>query len=119
MTLAFDIHARVPDLRRVISRLAQRVKVDRLRRLLGGGRRGPQETARRARQRQAARPQQRRATELAGTTYLNGWGAMCYPAGANAPDNSFSSWTCAEGLTCQAAPGAKVSGAGFCFPKGN
>lgn len=67
----------------------------------------------------SARPQQRRATELAGTTYLNGWGAMCYPAGANAPDNSFSSWTCAEGLTCQAAPGAKVSGAGFCFPKGN
>ncbi len=65
----------------------------------------------------SARPQQRRATELAGTTYLNGWGAMCYPAGANTPDKSFSSWTCAEGLSCQAAPGAKESKSGFCFLK--
>ncbi len=65
----------------------------------------------------SARPQQRRATELAGTTYLNGWGAMCYPAGANTPDKSFSLWTCAEGLSCQAAPGAKDSRAGFCFLK--
>lgn len=65
----------------------------------------------------SARPQQRRATELAGTTYLNGWGAMCYPAGANTPDKSFSSWTCGEGLSCQAAPGAKESRAGFCFLK--
>ena len=65
----------------------------------------------------SARPQQRRATELAGTTYLNGWGATCYPAGANAQDKSFSSWTCAEGLSCQAAPGAKNSRAGFCFLK--
>jgi hypothetical protein len=66
----------------------------------------------------SARPQQRRATELTGTTYLNGWGAVCYPAGANAaPDRSFSAWTCAEGLSCQAAPGAKDSNAGFCFLK--
>jgi hypothetical protein len=65
----------------------------------------------------SARPQQRRATELAGTTYLNGWGAVCSPAGANASDKSFASWTCAEGLSCQAAPGAKDPRAGFCFLK--
>lgn len=65
----------------------------------------------------SARPQQRRASELSGTTYLNGWGAVCYPADGAAPDKSFSSWTCAEGLTCQAAPGAKDSRAGFCFLK--
>ncbi len=65
----------------------------------------------------SARPQQRRATELAGTTYVNGWGASCYAAGANAvPDRSFASWTCAEGLTCQPT-GATNSRAGFCFPK--
>lgn len=68
----------------------------------------------------SARPQQRRAAELAGTTYFNGWGAVCYPAGANAaPDRSFSSWTCAEGLSCQATPGASVSRTGFCFPGNN
>ncbi|CAN5251753.1 hypothetical protein BH10PSE10_BH10PSE10_00350 [soil metagenome] len=66
----------------------------------------------------SARPQQRRATELAGTTYVNGWGAVCYPASANtAPDKSFSSWGCAEGLSCQATPGAKVTRTGFCFLK--
>lgn len=68
----------------------------------------------------SARPQPRRSKELAGTTYVNGWGAICYPAGTNAaPDSSFASWTCAEGLTCQAAPGASSSRAGFCFPKNN
>lgn len=68
----------------------------------------------------SARPQARRSTELTGTTYVNGWGALCYAAGgANAvPDKSFASWTCAEGLTCQAS-GAKDSRAGFCFPKSN
>lgn len=67
----------------------------------------------------SVRPQARRAKELTGTTYVNGWGALCYAAGTNAaPDNSFTSWTCAEGLTCQ-APGAKDSRAGFCFPKSN
>ncbi len=65
----------------------------------------------------SARPQARRATELAGTTYLNGWGAVCSPAGAATPDKSFSSWGCAEGLSCQAAPGVKDSRTGFCFLK--
>lgn len=65
----------------------------------------------------SARPQQRRAGELNGTTYLNGWGAICYPAGGHAPDKSFSSWTCADGLTCQVVSGAKDSSAGFCFLK--
>ncbi len=67
----------------------------------------------------SARPQARRAKELTGTTYLNGWGAVCHSAGANAvPDKSFASWTCAEGLTCQAS-GANDSRIGFCFPKSN
>ena len=67
----------------------------------------------------SARPQARRSTELTGTTYVNGWGALCYAVGANAaPDRSFMSWSCAEGLTCQAT-GAKDSDAGFCFPKSN
>ncbi len=65
----------------------------------------------------SARPQQRRSAELTGTTYLNGWGAVCSPAGATAPDKSFSSWGCAEGLSCQASPGAKDARAGFCFLK--
>lgn len=64
----------------------------------------------------SARPQASRANELAGTTYVNGWGGVCYAADANAAsDKSFASWTCAEGLTCQAT-GAKDSRAGFCFP---
>ncbi|MDO8978956.1 MAG: hypothetical protein Q7V17_06970 [Afipia sp.] len=67
----------------------------------------------------SARPQARRAKELTGTTYVNGWGAVCDAGGANAaPDKSFASWTCAEGLTCQAT-GANRSRAGFCFPKSN
>ncbi len=67
----------------------------------------------------SARPQARRAKELTGTTYVNGWGAVCDAGGANAvPDKSFTSWTCAEGLTCQAS-GAKNSRTGFCFPKSN
>lgn len=66
----------------------------------------------------SARPQERRATGLAGTTYLNGWGAVCSVTGENdAPDKSFASWTCAEGLACQAATGAKDARVGFCFPK--
>lgn len=68
----------------------------------------------------SARPQARRAHELAGTTYVNGWGAVCAVPGADAtPDKSFTSWTCAEGLTCQPLHGASVSRAGFCFPRGN
>lgn len=63
-------------------------------------------------------PQPRRAQELSGTTYVNGWGAVCYAPGANrSPDKSFASWTCAEGLTCHATSAG--SRAGFCFPRGN
>jgi hypothetical protein len=66
----------------------------------------------------SARPQPLRSHELAGTTYVNGWGAVCaVPCADAAPDKSFTSWTCAEGLTCQPLPGASASRAGFCFPK--
>lgn len=66
----------------------------------------------------SARPQASRANELAGTTYVNGWGATCAVAGEDVmPDKSFASWTCAEGLTCQKA-GAKDARTGFCFPEG-
>jgi hypothetical protein len=53
--------------------------------------------------------------ELKGTGYYDGWGAHCYQPGAKAADNdpSFGSWTCAEGLTCQAA--GKTSRIGMCF----
>src|SRR5258708_12050675 len=53
----------------------------------------------------SSRPQLRGSTELAGTEYEDGWGAHCYLQHANAPDNdkSFRSWTCPEGLACQAA----------------
>lgn len=67
----------------------------------------------------SARPQQRRAKELTGTTYVDGWGAQCYAAAANGtPDKSFSSWTCADGLACQPV-GVNGSRIGFCFPKSN
>lgn len=66
----------------------------------------------------SARPQVRRSNDLVGTTYLNGWGAVCAVADESiAPDKSFASWTCAEGLTCQAATGARDARTGFCFPK--
>jgi hypothetical protein len=65
----------------------------------------------------ASRPQLRGSTELAGTNYYDGWGAHCYvqgkPAASN--DGSFRDWTCAEGLTCQAA--GKTSRIGMCFVK--
>lgn len=65
----------------------------------------------------ASRPQRRGNTELAGTGYLDGWGAHCYaqgkPAGAN--DKSFADWTCAAGLSCQAT--GKSSRMGMCFVK--
>lgn len=68
----------------------------------------------------SARPQPSRSRELLGTTFVNGWGAVCYTAGTNASpvDKSFAAWTCAEGLACQTLePGAKESRAGFCFLK--
>ena len=65
----------------------------------------------------SSRPQLRGSTELAGTEYEDGWGAHCYLQGANAAgnDKSFRSWTCAEGLACQAAsPATRM---GMCFVK--
>lgn len=65
----------------------------------------------------ASRPQLRGSTELAGTEYQDGWGAQCYLQGAGSagPDMSFTSWTCAKGLTCQAAGGS--TRIGMCFVK--
>jgi len=52
-----------------------------------------------------------------GTEYYDGWGAHCYLQRANAAENdkSFKSWTCSEGLACQAA--GKASRMGMCFVK--
>ncbi|MGY3347436.1 MULTISPECIES: hypothetical protein [unclassified Bradyrhizobium] len=65
----------------------------------------------------AGRPQTRGAQELAGTEYLDGWGAHCslQNEGSGTPDQSFTSWTCAKGLTCQ--PAAASSRIGMCFIK--
>ncbi|WP_314951719.1 hypothetical protein [Bradyrhizobium cosmicum] len=65
----------------------------------------------------ASRPQTRGGGELAGTEYLDGWGAHCslQAAGSGTRDKSFTSWTCAKGLTCQAA--AASSRIGMCFIK--
>jgi hypothetical protein len=65
----------------------------------------------------SSRPQLRGSTELAGTEYDDGWGAHCYRQKPDAADNdrSFRSWTCAEGLACQAVGNA--SRMGMCFVK--
>lgn len=65
----------------------------------------------------ASRPQTRGSSELAGTEYQDGWGAHCYlqGPGSGTSDKSFTSWTCAKGLTCQAA--AASSRIGMCFIK--
>ncbi|MDN5000893.1 hypothetical protein ACFQZO_08365 [Bradyrhizobium sp. GCM10027634] len=65
----------------------------------------------------ASRPQTRGSGELAGTEYQDGWGAHCslQNAGSGTADKSFTSWTCAKGLTCQAA--AASSRIGMCFIK--
>lgn len=65
----------------------------------------------------ASRPQTRGSGELAGTEYQDGWGAHCslQDAGSGTADKSFTSWTCAKGLTCQAA--AASSRIGMCFIK--
>jgi hypothetical protein len=65
----------------------------------------------------SSRPQLRGSAELAGTEYEDGWGAHCYVRRANAAgnDESFRSWTCAEGLACQVA--GKTSRMGMCFVK--
>ena len=65
----------------------------------------------------AGRPQLRGSTELAGTEYEDGWGAHCYVQHARAGENdrSFRSWTCAEGLACEAvSPATRM---GMCFVK--
>ena len=66
----------------------------------------------------SSRPQLRGSIELAGTEYEDGWGALCYQQKPSAADNdkSFRSWTCAEGLACQAV--GKASRIGMCFVKG-
>jgi len=63
----------------------------------------------------SSRPQLRGSTELAGTEYEDGWGAHCYLRQPRAADNdeSFSSWTCAQGLSCQ--PGGPATRMGMCF----
>jgi hypothetical protein len=62
----------------------------------------------------ASRPQLRGSSELSRTSYLDGWGAHCYVQHANPDENdkSFRSWTCAEGLACEAGPGTRM---GMCF----
>jgi hypothetical protein len=65
----------------------------------------------------ASRPQLRGSAELAGTEYEDGWGAHCYVQHTRASENdkSFRGWTCAEGLTCEAAtPATRM---GMCFVK--
>ena len=61
------------------------------------------------------RPQTRSSTELVGTEYQDGWGAHCYLQGDGlaGTDKSFTSWTCAKGLTCQVTGAA--SHMGMCF----
>ncbi len=65
----------------------------------------------------SSRPQLRGSTELAGSNHNDGWGAHCYVPGKPAAGNdlSFRDWTCAEGLSCQAA--GKISRIGMCFVK--
>lgn len=65
----------------------------------------------------ASRPQTRGGQELAGTEYQDGWGAHCslQNAGSGTPDKSFTSWSCASGLTCQ--PAAASRRIGMCFIK--
>ncbi|TFV43461.1 hypothetical protein [Bradyrhizobium niftali] len=65
----------------------------------------------------ASRSQARGSQELAGTEYQDGWGAHCslQNAGSGTPDKSFTSWSCAKGLTCQAAAASRRIG--MCFIK--
>ncbi|TQF33706.1 hypothetical protein [Bradyrhizobium sp. UNPA324] len=65
----------------------------------------------------ASRPQTRGSRELAGTEYWDGWGAHCslQDAGLGTPDKSFTSWNCANGLSCQAAAASRRIG--MCFIK--
>jgi len=66
----------------------------------------------------AARAQLRRSAEspeLKRSGHDDGWGAPCYrhSPGAVDDDPSFRGWTCAAGLSCEAA--GKTSRIGMCF----
>jgi hypothetical protein len=63
------------------------------------------------------RPQARGSVALTGSEYLDGWGATCLRPGATAADidKSFTSWTCAKGLSCQPVGDAASSRLGMCF----
>ena len=65
----------------------------------------------------ADRPQTRGKGELAGSEYQDGWGAHCslQGSGSGTRDESFTSWSCAKGLTCQAAAASRRIG--MCFIK--
>lgn len=65
----------------------------------------------------ASRPQTRGSGELVGSEYQDGWGAHCSlpNAGSGTRDESFTSWSCAKGLTCQAAAASRRIG--MCFIK--
>ena len=60
----------------------------------------------------ASRPQTRGSRELAGSEYQDGWGAHCSleDAGSGTPDKSFTSWNCANGLSCQAPAASRRIG---------
>jgi hypothetical protein len=63
----------------------------------------------------SSRPQLRGSHELDGSEYDDGWGAHCYGQNAKPADNdrSFTSWTCAKGLSCQVM--SEASRMGMCF----
>jgi hypothetical protein len=63
----------------------------------------------------SSRPQLRGSTELAGSDYSDGWGGHCYVQRPEAAENdkSFSSWSCASGLSCQ--PASPATRMGMCF----
>jgi len=63
------------------------------------------------------RPQLRGSAALLGTEYADGWGAHCDRGSADGgtPDPSFRSWTCADGLSCQAAVVGSPARIGMCF----
>jgi hypothetical protein len=63
----------------------------------------------------SSRPQLRGSHELDGSEYDDGWGAHCYGQNAKPADDdrSFTSWTCAKGLSCQVM--SEASRMGMCF----
>ncbi|CAN5184399.1 hypothetical protein BH11PSE4_BH11PSE4_38560 [soil metagenome] len=63
------------------------------------------------------RPQPRGSAVLAGSEYLDGWGATCYRPATSAAetDKSFASWKCASGLSCQPIGDESASRFGMCF----